>query len=666
MKKISYIVIFIMSFLLLASNVLADTKVVVITGDGVRFRSSATAGANNIIREFNSGAELDLIDESIASGNGCDANWYKASYNNTTGYICSEFAEIKIIKDIDPSDYEDYTAYLKELGFPDSYISSLIKLHNSHPTWQFKVFNTDLTFEYMNNFEYDGYVRGWSLIEDTGRYIDGYKSTASWSYNYLTDTFNNSFDGGGSSWYAPRKDVIAYYMDPRNFLTEKQIFMFETLSYNKNYQTKEGVEAILKNTFMTGYADSENTKTYADAFIDAAVKYDVSPYLLVSRVIQEVGANGSTIVSGTVSGYEGYYNFYNIKATGSQGQIIVNGLKYAKEMGWDSPYKAILGGAKFLAEGYINIGQDTLYLQKWDLIVPNPGKHQYMQNIEAPYYEAIKTYNSYNNRGALSNSFVFSIPVYKNMPDKTSLPSSKNPNNYLSSLSVNGAYLFEKPTTETSFNLVLDANTSSVTIDATKVNGEANIEGTGSVSVPNNKDTINITVTAGNGDKRIYKINITKKEVETSDPNTPALDISEILRLLNIKNDGTYFYGFELNTNASTIIKSITDKESKAVVTYTDKNNSSKTNGIIASGDKLKIKTDREEKTYTLIIYGDVNGDGKIAATDYVAIKNHIMDIKKLNDFELLCADANHDNKVAATDYVTIKNHIMDIKKITQ
>ena len=666
MKKISYLVVFVMTFLVFTLNVSADTKVVVIEGDSVRFRSSATIYANNIIREFNTGAELDLIDDNIASGNGCDAVWYKASYNGTTGYICSEFASIKTIKEIDPADYEDYTAYLKELGFPDSYIPNLIKLHNAHPTWQFKVFSTDLDFTYMNNLEYTDLGKGWSLIEDTGRYIDGYKSTESWSYNYLTDIFYHDFDGGGSNWYAPRKDVIAYYMDPRNFITEKQIFMFETLSYNASYQTRDGVEAILKNTFMTGYANSEQTKTYVDAFMDAASEYNISPYLLVSRVIQEVGANGSTIVSGTVSGYEGYYNFYNIKATGSQSQIITNGLKYAKEKGWNSPYKAILGGAEFLAKDYINVGQDTLYLQKWDLIVPKPGRHQYMQNIEAPYYEAIKTYNSYNNRGALGNSFAFSIPVYKNMPDKTSLPSSKNPNNYLSSLSVNGSYLFEEPTTNTTFDLVLDATTNSIEIEATKINGAANIEGTGSVSIPNEKQTINIVVTAGNGDKRTYKINITKKQPETSNDDTPALDISEILRLLNIKNDGTYFYGYEINTNVSTIIKSITDKESKAIVTYTDKNNNNKTSGIVASGDKLKIKTDREEKTYTLIIYGDVNGDGKIAATDYVLIKNHIMDVKKLNDFEKLCADVNRDNKVLATDYVAIKNHIMDVKKITQ
>lgn len=39
-------------------------------------------------------------------------------------------------------------------------------------------------------------------------------------------------------------------MDPRNFLNEKHIYMFEKLSYDSTSQTQTGVEAILDNTFM--------------------------------------------------------------------------------------------------------------------------------------------------------------------------------------------------------------------------------------------------------------------------------------------------------------------------------------------------------------------------------------------------------------------------------
>ena len=438
MKKISYFVFIFISFCFFTFNVSAS-KVVIITGDSVRFRDKATTNSN-ILGEFNRNTELTLINDNAGTGNGCDSKWYQVSYNNTVGYVCGDYANIKEIKEdnINLDDYKDYQSYLKDLGFPDSYIPSLVKLHYSHPNWQFKVYKTNIDFNKIVNTEYDGYYKGWSLIEDTGRYFDGYKSTDSWSYNYLTDVFSNNFSGGGSNWYAANKDVISYYMDPRNFLNDKQVFMFETLSFNKSYHTRNGVETMLKNTFMTGYANNENTKTYVDAFMDAALQYNVSPYVLVSRVIQEVGANGSTIVSGKVSGFEGYYNFYNIKATGPKDKIISNGLTYAKEQGWDSPYKAIVGGASFLADSYINAGQDTLYLQKWDLIEPNAGRHQYMQNIQAPSTESIKTYNGYNNVGLVNSNFLFLIPVFNNIPNKTSLHSSANPNNYLSSLAVNG------------------------------------------------------------------------------------------------------------------------------------------------------------------------------------------------------------------------------------
>lgn len=662
MKKISYFIFTIISFAIFALDASAS-KIVTITGDEVRFRSGPTTNST-ILDVFYRNAELILINENGGStGNGCGAKWYQANHNGTVGYVCSEFATIREVEDndINLDDYADYQNYLKDLGFPDTYIPYLVSLHNNHPNWQFRVYNPNLDFNYIINIEYDGYYRGWSLIEDTGRYYDGYKSTDSWSYNYLTDVFNNNYSGGGSNWYAANREVIAYYMDPRNFLNERQVFMFETLSYNRTYHTVAGVEAMLQNTFMTGYANNEHTKTYVDAFMDAAERYNVSPYVLVSRVIQEVGAWGSTIVSGTVSGYEGYYNFYNIRATGPRDQIIANGLQYAKDMGWNSPYNAIVGGASFLADSYINAGQDTLYTQKWDLIEPNAGRHQYMQNIQAPSTESIKTYNGYNNVGLVNSNFVFLIPVFKNIPEKTSLPSSGNPNNYLSSLAVNGNYLFQSPTTNTNFDIVLDGDVTSINIDATKVNGNATIVGTGSVAVPNNKETVEITVIAGNGDRRTYKINITKKE-----SNTVALDISEILRTLNINNDGTYIHGLALNTDVSKIITDITNKEKLATVTYTDKANNNKISGIIASGDKLTIKTNREEKTYIIVVYGDVNSDGKISSADYIAIKNHIMDVKKLDDLEQLFADPSKDGKVSSADYIAIKNHIMNVSQIVQ
>ena len=61
---------------------------------------------------------------------------------------------------------------------------------------------------------------------------------------------------------------------------------------------------------------------------------------------------------------------------------------------------------------------------------------------------------------------------------------------------------------------------------------------------------------------------------------------------------------------------------------------------------------------------GDVSGDGKISAMDYVLVKNHILKVQTLNSNQTTSADVNKDGKISALDYVAIKNHILNISKI--
>ena len=662
MKKIvDYFLIIFMCFVF-CDYAYAKT-VTVITGDAVRIRDKASTGGG-ILGTVNKNEQFDLVDlNKNSSGNGCSKDWYKILYNNKTGYVCSSFAVTKEIEEVvvpvmTEEDYANYHEYLTSLGFPESYISSLMLIHEKRPNWKFKVMNVDMDFDYVVSKENTS--SGRSLIEDYNRTIDGYKSLENWSYNYFTDTFSTNYVGGGSRWYAASAQTISYYLDPRNFLNEKQIFMFESQSYNASLQTIDGIKKMLKGTFMDEKQANSEGKTYADAFLDGARLFNVSPYVLISRVIQEIGSNGSTIVSGNVSGYEGYYNFYNIGAYGSSAsETIQNGLKRAKQEGWDSQYKAIVGGAEFIGDDYLKAGQDTLYLNKWDLIGPNYFNHQYMQNIEAPASESKKTYNAYNGINMLDSEFVFTIPVFKNMPDKTSLPNKGNPNNYLSSLSVNGAYLFEKASNDTEYSLNLSAATKDINIAASKVSSKSTVSGTGSVSLTKGEEIFPIIVTAENGNIRTYNIKITRDSEE-------ALAISEILNVSNVRNDGTYIMGIKVGTDLGELVTLLKNNETRLNVTASDINGKEKISGVISSGDKLKLNTGSEEKEFIVIIYGDVNSDGKITSADYIKIKNHIMETNKLNDLELLFADANKDGKVTSADYVAIKNHIMETKLIVQ
>ena len=58
--------------------------------------------------------------------------------------------------------------------------------------------------------------------------------------------------------------------------------------------------------------------TYAEAFVKLGREFDVNPLMLAARVRQEQGGSGTNrLISGTVPGYEGYYNYFNIEAAGS-------------------------------------------------------------------------------------------------------------------------------------------------------------------------------------------------------------------------------------------------------------------------------------------------------------------------------------------------------------
>ena len=130
-------------------------EMIIVTDNGVRFRSEPnTSNNDNIYLKLNTGDELILLDKEIEPGNGCDANWYKAQYGSYEGYICSKYAKIETIIEINPEDYEEYSEYLLSLGFPEDYIPKLVELHVKHPNWKFRVMDSEIDFNTLVNKEY--------------------------------------------------------------------------------------------------------------------------------------------------------------------------------------------------------------------------------------------------------------------------------------------------------------------------------------------------------------------------------------------------------------------------------------------------------------------------------------------------------------------------------
>lgn len=483
------------------------------------------------------------------------------------GYVCADY----IKTNVDTSKYKDE---FNAAGFPESYHEKLALLKELYPNWKFTGYKTGLDWnEAIKNES----TVGLSYIQSSNPL---YLSLDEGSYNVTTGTYNEMETGG---WYAANKATVAYYMDPRNFLDEKQIFMFENLGYNSTYQTETAVKSILSGTDLL---------QYSNYFLESSTYEgnNVSPTMLAARSRQEVVKSGgglSNSANGSTFKEQVVYNFYNIGATPSckiDGvpvyEPIQCGLQYAYAMGWTTPEIAIKKGAKQIASGYINDGQNTLYFQKWNVTSNSHGNysHQYMTNIMAPTSEAKSTYSAYSEiEGLLDSEIEFIIPVYENMPtevsslpnkvDEEEIEDKKEEQNILdiseivnkSGYSIYGNFLVNINIGETAVNVIskLKATNGSVEVEVI------------------------------HGSNSIYA----NEAVATND-------------IVKIKNNGTE-YTFR-------------------IIIYGDANGDAK----ISAVDYVHIKNyimGSSGLSGSFKEAADVNKDGKISAVDYVNVKNYIM-----------------------------------------
>ena len=333
----------------------------------------------------------------------------------------------------------EYEQSLLDAGFPQSYVDKLSELHDLHPTWNFEpVLVTQMkpqyTWDYVISKE----------IEDPENNLIYYSYSAN---DYAVDS--NLVESG--LWYKCSRDTLEFFMDPRNNLTERNIFQFETLEFSDKYDVND-VQSCLEGTFMANGV-LENGKTYAQHIYDVGKSVGISPLHLASRLKQEQGLYGtSPLISGSCgdklaqiyaaktdgapsSGYDGYnfsqynglYNYFNMGASGTgYFEIWLNGMKEAQSEGWTTRYKAIEGGAQKVYNKYISVYQYTLYFQKFN-VHPSSNKNfwgQYMQNVSAPWSEGRMIQETYAKNGLLDLPFTFSIPVYDGMEAEYPNPGS--------------------------------------------------------------------------------------------------------------------------------------------------------------------------------------------------------------------------------------------------
>lgn len=521
-------------------------------------------------------------------------------------------------------------------SFPEAYKTALEQIQKLHPNWTFEAYYTGIPWNTL--------VLNETATHGRNRVINS--SDYSWKCSC----------GNVASGYACASEGITkYYLDPRNFLNEVNVFQFLEISYNSKIHSLEGVKSAVKGSFLdnevtytliekeevvdeetkektTKDVEKEHTKHYADIILEAAKQSNMSPYSIVTKIIQEVGTKGSSSVSGTYEGYTGYYNFYNLGAYDT-GNAIVNGLRYARDKGWNNQYKAIIEGAKEIANSYTNAGQNTAYFYKFDVVgtkILQSGKtqnvsesnmfsHQYMTNVQDPTSQSKSLYNTYAKNNILDEALNFIIPVYDNMPAENSMPSGLTTADgdlyYVNC--TDGLAVRETPSTSGKKLGTLYKNTLVVMLE--RECKEANRYKWDKVKLSNG-------VTGYIASKYLtFKAKSTKQEYKYEETAS--------------------------NQNLIVMTLGITIEKIEGGTAI----------GEIKTGAKIKIGN----KEYTAVVLGDTNGDGKIKATDYMQLKNFITGKSKSTEAQEKASDVNGDGKVKATDYMQLKNYLTGKSNIT-
>ncbi len=632
----------------------AQTGTVNITTGYLKIRETAPSGKE--IGKLYKGDVVTILDSTSVSG------WYKIDFKGTIGWSSADFIVINQVEkpDVEYKPDADFEAYLTSQGFPESYKPYLRQLHANHPNWIFRGINTNLKWNDVITAEMK---LGRSLIQKLNSHPESYYSYQQGAYNPETGKFT-VFDG--SNWIQASEALIKYAVDPRNYLNDTYIFALLGLNYSSS-ETVDGINSILKGSFMAGaYPDFNEFATYADAFLAAAKASDVSSYHLASSCFQEQGVNGSQLAHGTVPNYAGYYNFFNVGAYNSGGKLnVVNGAIYAKNKGWNTPYKSILGGAEFTGSGYIKIGQNTKYLHKFDLIsYGGLYTHQYMTNILAAFSEGSLMKKAYSGDSYESNH-TFNIPIFSGMPDTACpKPTGAGDNNYLlSSLSVEGHALTPKFDTYTNkYELIVDHSVESITVKATAMSNQASISGLGSHKLNVGDNTINVTVTAKTGTKNIYTVIVNRQQKPAEPPVVVVPDPS----IEGEYTIGEYITGIAPQTTVKAFIEKLGVKDGTAKV-FDASGKGMGNDALVGSDCKVTVyKGDKEYVSYTAVVYGDINGDGKIASVDLFMGQRYILGTYSLTNARREAADINHDGNVRSVDLFMGQRHILETYTIDQ
>ena len=362
----------------------------------------STNGA--IITKLASGTAVTVYSE--------ENGWAKVNANGKTGYVSVKYLITKN-DPVDPSNQKINLMYTEYDTTLDELTQIQMKANPQTDTKYTTYIREDALLIQDKSNPTSGVVKG------SGWNVRGGVGTNYWAIgkvnNGETLQLKSKVKGeDGYDWYevdynrswvnASPKDVKSN-LDPNNNIKNPLTsFQFLKLSETTSLDQFEVNERILSGKGVL--------QGHAATFITAGEKYGVNDVYLISHALLETGNGKSQLAQGMELYGKTVYNMFGIGAY--DGTALASGAKFAYDAGWFSPEAAIMGGAKFIAQGYISSGQDTLYKMRWNpqaAATNQVATHQYATDIGWAAKQVKQIHNIYS----LLDSYkvTLEIPLYK-------------------------------------------------------------------------------------------------------------------------------------------------------------------------------------------------------------------------------------------------------------
>ena len=268
-----------------------------------------------------------------------------------------------------------------------------------------RIYYKDFYFHPFEGYLTSGNVSLYPYTLDKGaeKELSTYKQTYP-KTSYTTKLFKEALDPSG---VGPRSTDAVQFME-----------------LNRGYR---GVSADSLNRYIDSqvgywemqYGRRSTLRGMGDAIVQISRETGVNEMYILAHAALESAWGCSNFASGTIKGYEGYYNYFGIGAFDLDPNNAM--VAYAKKFNWNSPAAALRGGVEWISRYYLNasydIGngyktqQNTLYKMRFAPGLNNFW-HQYATDVQWPKKIAKTIYNEMQYFGIDMMSMSYDWPLY--------------------------------------------------------------------------------------------------------------------------------------------------------------------------------------------------------------------------------------------------------------